>query len=402
MQDPTIVSGMLSAIQDFVRDSFHSESGQGIERMNVGDLDVWVEAGPYAILATVIRGVAPRALRDRMAEVLENIHREYSAQLDRFNGDTASFVHVNEELTHCLEMQYKETPGKKKSFGYAWVAAGLLLLLIGGWIGWREWQFHQWNELVENLREQPGLVVASLAREHGKFVIRGMRDPLAADPQQFVKQAGLNPAKAEFHWGAYYALDDAIIQQRAAQLLSPPAGTLLTVKEGVLYLSGQPPIAWVKEVTSRALLVPGIRSIGLSGPFSAERLAFNHSRDKIQAALVKFPLASATLSQKEQKELQGLMPDLLVVADAPKAPHGDIILEIVGHSDNTGAEITNQSLSQRRANRVVAELTQLGFSPASMRARGVATSEPLRNGDDEESRQMNRSVTIRVLSSSNH
>ena len=94
------------------------------------------------------------------------------------------------------------------------------------------------------------------------------------------------------------------------------------------------------------------------------------------------------------------MPDLLVVADAPKAPHGDIILEIVGHSDNTGAEITNQSLSQRRANRVVAELTQLGFSPASMRARGVATSEPLRNGDDEESRQMNRSVTIRVLSSS--
>lgn len=255
---------------------------------------------------------------------------------------------------------------------------------------------------MENLREQPGLVVASLAREHGKFVIRGMRDPLAADPQQFVKQAGLNPAKAEFHWGAYYALDDAIIQQRAAQLLSPPAGTLLTVKEGVLYLSGQPPIAWVKEVSSRALLVPGIRSIDLSGPFSAERLAFNHSRDKIQAALVKFPLASATLSQKEQKELQGMMPDLLVVADAPKAPHGDIILEIVGHSDNTGAEITNQSLSQRRANRVVAELTQLGFSPASMRARGVATSEPLRNGDDEESRQMNRSVTIRVLSSSNH
>ena len=51
MQDPTIVSGMLSAIQDFVRDSFHSESGQGIERMNVGDLDVWVEAGPIRDLS---------------------------------------------------------------------------------------------------------------------------------------------------------------------------------------------------------------------------------------------------------------------------------------------------------------------------------------------------------------
>src|SRR5271166_6259440 len=82
MQDPSLVSGMLSAIQDFVRDSFDAAKGQGIERMNVGDLDVWVEEGPYAILATVIRGVAPRELRDRMAEVLENIHREYSAQLD--------------------------------------------------------------------------------------------------------------------------------------------------------------------------------------------------------------------------------------------------------------------------------------------------------------------------------
>ena len=59
MQDPSLVSGMLSAIQDFVRDSFNAAKGQGVERMNVGDLDVWVEDGPYAILATVIRGVAP-------------------------------------------------------------------------------------------------------------------------------------------------------------------------------------------------------------------------------------------------------------------------------------------------------------------------------------------------------
>ena len=70
MQDPSLVSGMLSAIQDFVRDSFHSGPGEGIERLNVGDLDIWVEAGPYAILACVIRGIAPRALRDTMAEVL--------------------------------------------------------------------------------------------------------------------------------------------------------------------------------------------------------------------------------------------------------------------------------------------------------------------------------------------
>src|SRR5271166_6355401 len=81
MQDPSLVSGMLSAIQDFVRDSFHTGQSQGVNRMNVGDLDVWVEIGPYAILAAVIRGVAPRSVQDRMAETLEKLHAEYAAQM---------------------------------------------------------------------------------------------------------------------------------------------------------------------------------------------------------------------------------------------------------------------------------------------------------------------------------
>ncbi len=221
MQDPSLISGMLSAIQDFVRDSFNASKGQGIERMNVGDLDVWVEDGPYAIIATVIRGVAPRALRDRMAEVLENIHREYSAQLDRFTGDTAPFAKVNQELARCLELQYKEEP-TRKSYMYVWAAAGVLLVLLASLIGWRAWQYHRWAGLVEALREQPGLVVTSLNREHGKFVIRGLRDPLAEDPERFVKAAGLNRDNAEFHWGGYYALDDAIVRQRARAIACSP------------------------------------------------------------------------------------------------------------------------------------------------------------------------------------
>src|ERR1700752_3321004 len=68
MQDPSLVSGMLSAIQDFVRDSFHAAQGQGINLLNVGDMDVWIEEGPYALLACGIRGVASRDVRDRMAE----------------------------------------------------------------------------------------------------------------------------------------------------------------------------------------------------------------------------------------------------------------------------------------------------------------------------------------------
>jgi len=395
MQDPSLVSGMLSAIQEFVRDSFHTSGGQGIERMNVGDLDVWVESGPYAILATVIRGVAPRALRDRMAEVLENIHREYSEQLDRFTGETAPFAGVNQELSRCLEMQYKEEP-KKKSFGYAWAAAGIVVLLLGGWIVWRAWQYHQWAELVETLREQPGMVVTSLAQERGKFAIRGLRDPLAADPAQFVTAAGLNPAKGEFHWGAYYALDDAIVQQRAMQILTPPKGLTLSVKDGVVHLDGEAPFSWLKDIRTRALLVPGILEVDLGDRFSPEQIALEEMRRGIQSVVIKFPVASAALSAIERETVKTLAGKLKEVLASSRGQHRNLVLNVIGHSDSTGAEGTNLTLSQRRADRVAWELIQQGVPEKSLKATGVATTEPLRNEDTEENRQYNRSVTIRV------
>jgi outer membrane protein OmpA-like peptidoglycan-associated protein len=398
MQDPSLISGMLSAIQDFVRDSFDAQTGQGIERMNVGDLDVWVEDGPYAIVATVIRGVAPRALRDRMAEVLENIHREYSAQLDRFTGDTAPFATVNQELSRCLELKYKDEP-QRKGFGYAWAAAGLMVVLVGGWAGWRAWQYHRWAELVETLREQPGMVVTSLTREHGQYVIRGLRDPLAEDPSHFVKGAELDPAKAEFHWGAYYALDDAIVRLRAQQLLSPPKGVILNVQDGILQFAGPASLKWVKDLRTRALLIPGIRGVDLTGRFSPERLALEQAETQIQSTIVRFPVASAALSSQERDALRAMaaeVKELLAASETMRA--GNLTLQVIGHSDSTGAEATNQTLSQRRADRVASELIQLGIPDDNVKATGVATTEPLRSEDSEENRQYNRSVSFRINS----
>ena len=58
-QDPDLVAGMLSAIQQFVRDSFKSKDSESLASLNIGDLQVWVEESPNAILAAVVRGHAP-------------------------------------------------------------------------------------------------------------------------------------------------------------------------------------------------------------------------------------------------------------------------------------------------------------------------------------------------------
>ncbi len=396
MQDPGLVSGMLSAIQDFVRDSFHTPQEQGINRMNVGDLDVWIEQGPYAILACVIRGIAPRDLRDRMAEVLENVHRDYPEQLDAYDGDSSPFARVNSQLARCLEHRYREE-AQPRGFGFAYAAGVLLILVLAGWFGWRAVQYARWERLVSAFREQPGYVITSFGRENGKFLLRGMRDPLAADPAQIIGASGVNPASGEFHWGGYYALDDSIMQQRAAALLAPPLGAKLQVKDGVLHVSGSASANWVRETQSKALLLPGIRAVQFAPELEPDRLAFAQAKATVEGAVIRFPLASAALSSSELASIRILAENMQSLVIAARVLHRDVAFQVVGHTDSTGAETSNLNLSQRRADRVAWDLGRNGIPEKLLHAQGVGITQPLRNEATEADREFNRSATFQVM-----
>ena len=76
-QDADLVSGMLTAVQDFVRDSFTPGKSEELETMRVGEYTVWVLHGPSALLAAVVSGVAPPDLRNIFQRTLERIHGEF-------------------------------------------------------------------------------------------------------------------------------------------------------------------------------------------------------------------------------------------------------------------------------------------------------------------------------------
>ena len=63
VSDADLISGMLTAIRDFVADSFARErDAGGLRRFSVGELTVMVEQGPQAVIAAVVRGQAPDTL----------------------------------------------------------------------------------------------------------------------------------------------------------------------------------------------------------------------------------------------------------------------------------------------------------------------------------------------------
>lgn len=129
-QDSGMVSGMLTALQDFVRDSFHAPPSESLETLEFGGLTVWIAQGPRALLAAVVRGLPPPELRAFLYETLETVHRVWGRELDEFLGDTTPFEATADRLDTCLQSQYA-TGGSRRSRRRLLAVAVLLLLALG-------------------------------------------------------------------------------------------------------------------------------------------------------------------------------------------------------------------------------------------------------------------------------
>jgi outer membrane protein OmpA-like peptidoglycan-associated protein len=77
-----------------------------------------------------------------------------------------------------------------------------------------------------------------------------------------------------------------------------------------------------------------------------------------------------------------------------KYPNTDIL--IVGHTDATGSDSYNQSLSERRAQSAQLFLVREGVSGTRLRATGRGETEPIASNDTETGQSQNRRVEIAI------
>src|ERR1035438_7617157 len=121
-KDPEMVSGMLTAIQDFVRDSVSGAEGENLETVRMGDIGVVLTYGPDAILSGFGAGGPPRNLARVFQDTLDTIERQKAEALHSFDGDTAEFDSCRPQLKACLVGQGK--PDQRKAT--SWAAGALL------------------------------------------------------------------------------------------------------------------------------------------------------------------------------------------------------------------------------------------------------------------------------------
>jgi len=394
-QDADLVSGMLTAIQDFVRDSFSVPQGETLDTLHVGELTVWVEPGPHAILAGVIRGTAPPALRLIFKETIENIHREQRQALESFEGDTAPFEASRPYLENCLQEKYQAKKNKTTSPAL-WLLAAVILAACVLWAIVSIRDHWRWTAYLDRLRAEPGIVVTAAEKGWWRFSIAGLRDPLATDPETLLQEAKLDPRRVTSRWELYQALSPPLVLKRAKMLLDPPETVTLRVEEGTLHATGSAPHQWIIDARKLARALPGVTSFKEDRLIDQDFKAYESLKARVEHQVLRFILGTTRLVAGQNDHLRDLATDLRQLDKLAAESGQPVRVEIVGHTDSTGSESSNLSLSQDRADQIQRALVAQRIPQAILTAVGVSGGEPLREESTEQDREFNRSVSFRV------
>jgi len=231
LKDADMISGMLTAIQEFFSDSF-TEGGQDLETVDSGRFKLWIQYGPKAVLAGAVSGSAPVALKDVFRKNLEKIHELLYAELDTFKQDDLSvFDPARPYLEACL---LGHPPRQKRKPVLRWLLATAFVLLLFAWMVYRIRGQARWDHYLDVLKQQPGIVVTRIEKRGSGYVIAGLKDPKAQDPSNLLREQGLDPLQVRYEWQPYYSLNtpfaverdlDAAAEQIERQIVRFEVGT---------------------------------------------------------------------------------------------------------------------------------------------------------------------------------
>jgi OOP family OmpA-OmpF porin len=258
--------------------------------------------------------------------------------LASFNGDATAFAQARPLLDSCLLGRQAQKPAKRPKLFFIFSAAALLLV-IGLGIFFTVRSHRRWDHLIDRLRQEPGIILTSADRSWGTYELVGLRDPLSTDPNKLIRASGIDPAKVTSRWEPYVSLDAkfSVLRHFLAE----------------------------KNALEQDVLRFPLNSVQLS----AEQLA---KLDDIEAHIVNLQQDGATVGQR-------------------------FVIELHGHTDPTGNEGKNDTLSQRRAEEVAKALVNRGISKDILRSLALASREPVRRATGAYLTELNRRVTFHVI-----
>ncbi len=245
-----MVSSMLAAIKDFVQDSFKSKDNNELQTLKIGNLNILIEQGPYAIIASVAEGNVPDEYKVLLKETIETLHGTYAYELSSYSGDNSFLEKDKALLETCLQAEKKEDRPKKP------VLAIILLVLILAALGYLLYGYIDnrihFNKLVNKINGTPGMVVTQKGKHwFGNYYIHLLKDPASQKIGPLIASSGLDTALLTVQTNSYISMDAPMVLQRLKKRLNPPKTVKMYVKNGTVIIGGTADSLWINRAREK-------------------------------------------------------------------------------------------------------------------------------------------------------
>lgn len=385
--DADLISSMLTAINDFVGDSFQTNKDglkEQLQTVSTDNFNLLIKPGPNAIIVAAVTGNPPQEVSEQLQITLEDIHRLYMDEFEQFNGDNTPFENTENQLRDSLltEEKVSQLSLNKKPW-FAWLLIIITMIFLG-------FQIHNWYQLeqlsnrIMEIDQQPGIVVQSIEVNTEKDIsLDLMRDPDAISIEQWFNSHQLTFNDISLKERRYLSLSPKILERRVKDILSHYPNVSLQWHDEHLSLSGNIDSTKFEKLTAQ-LANSGISNSQLN----TKNLSLNNSDKFVQTAAVNqqifkelvgkistiqldFDIGSNQVTPIMTIDLQRLANHFLYLKKLAKQLNINVALLIMGSSDNSGNRNTNNKLSTTRAESTAKVLTHLGVSKEQMFVTGL-------------------------------
>ncbi|GAA6204233.1 MULTISPECIES: OmpA family protein [Thalassotalea] len=385
--DAELISSMLTAINDFVGDSFQLDDNgvkEQLQTVSTDNFNLLIKPGPSAIIVAAVSGTPPQSLNEQLQLTLEEVHHLYQQEFQQFNGDNAPFENVDTQLNDCLltEEKPEQTSNRRKPW-FAWFIMAISILFIGfKSLNW--YKLDKLHQQIIAIDHEAGIVVKNL-EVHSKQLISLdlMRDPSALSVQKWFELQKIPFENVTLKERRYYSLSPELIKIRIEEVLQKYPQITFDWQNDQLNLYGQLDYTNHQQLTSKLVEI-GLKpnelnekeltltnSRPLAESVSINQQVFKALVGKIASIQLSFDSGDAQVNASMTDDLQLLKQQVTQLSLLASQLNKSVGLIIMGCSDNTGNVITNNALSLKRAENTALALTKLGLKREQMYVTGI-------------------------------
>ena len=161
-------------------------------------------------------------------------------------------------LTDCVQLRHEAPPARQTGFARLLLAVAVLAIvgLLGTW-AYQKWHDGRlWENFLARLRTEPGIVITETGERDGKWLVGGLRDPLAVDPEQVLRESSIDSARVVTDWRPYQSLHPDFVLKRAQEALAPPPTVHLSIAGDRIVAAGSAPSSWIQRARASSRMLP--------------------------------------------------------------------------------------------------------------------------------------------------